>query len=100
MSAIRVQLPYHLRTLAKVEGDIVVNVEDGATIRSLLEAIETAYPPLSGTIREHVTGKRRPWVRFFACKEDISFAPHDSPLPTAVTSGDEPFIVVGAIAGG
>ena len=100
MNAIRVQLPYHLRTLAKVTDDVMLTVGDAPTIGSLLDALEAAYPPLQGTIREHVSQKRRPWIRFFACREDISFQPYDHPLPPAVVKGEEPFMVVGAIAGG
>ena len=97
---ITVQLPFHLRTLARVEGDIEVNAAEPVTISSLLDAIEETYPVLNGTIRDHVSRKRRPWVRFFVCKEDWSFEPHDRPLPDAIVSGEEPFMVVGAIAGG
>lgn len=97
---ITVQLPFHLRNLAHVEGDIEVSVGEPATIASLLDAIEAAYPALRGTIRDHESLKRRPWVRFFACKEDWSFEPHDKRLPDVILRGDEPFMVVGAIAGG
>jgi hypothetical protein len=97
---IRVVLPYHLRTLARVEGEVQVAVEGRATQRSVLDALEARYPVLRGTIRDHVTGQRRPMLRFFACKEDLSHEPPDAPLPDAVASGVEPFFVIGAIAGG
>ena len=97
---IRVILPFHLRTLAQVEGEIGVEVASPATIRSVLDAIEARYPMLRGTIRDHVTLKRRPFVRFFACREDLSNEPPETPLPEAVTKGAEPFLVVGAMAGG
>jgi hypothetical protein len=99
--AIRVVLPAHLRTLAGVGiGDVLVEVSGEATLRSVLDALETRYPTLRGTIRDHVTLKRRAFIRFFACEEDLSHQPHDTPLPDAVTSGAEPLYVVGAIAGG
>ena len=97
---IRVVLPAHLRTLAKVEGEVTLDVEGPATQRSVLDALETRYPMLLGTLRDHVTQKRRPFVRFFACEEDLSHESPDAPLPDAVTTGKEPFLVVGAIAGG
>jgi sulfur-carrier protein len=97
---IRVTLPYHLRRLAEVNGEVNLDVEGLATIRSVLDALETRYPVLRGTIREHVTLQRRPWLRFFACEQDLSHDPVDTPLPDAVVSGAEPFMVVGAIAGG
>ncbi len=97
---IRVILPQHLRTLARVEGEVKLDVEGVATQRSVLDALEARYPMLRGTIRDHVTLKRRPFVRFFACEEDLSHEPPDSPLPEAVATGAEPFLVVGAIAGG
>jgi hypothetical protein len=97
---IRVVLPAHLRTLAKVEGEVTLDVEGPATQRSVLDAIEARYPMLLGTLRDHVTQKRRPFVRFFACEEDLSHESPDAPLPDAVTKGKEPFLVVGAIAGG
>jgi sulfur-carrier protein len=97
---IRVVLPAHLRTLAKVEGEVTLDVEGPATQRSVLDAIEARYPMLLGTLRDHVTQKRRPFVRFFACEEDLSHESPDAPLPDAVTTGKEPFLVVGAIAGG
>jgi sulfur-carrier protein len=97
---IRVVLPYHLRTLARVEGEVKLEVEGVPTQRSLLDALEARYPMLRGTIRDHGSDKRRPMLRFFACEEDLSNEPPDAPLPEAVASGAEPFWVVGAIAGG
>jgi hypothetical protein len=97
---IRVILPPHLRTLAQVRGDVELEVEVPATQRSVLDALEARYPMLRGTIRDHVTQQRRPFLRFFACEEDLSHESPDAPLPDAVGSGREPFIVVGAIAGG
>ncbi|HMC57680.1 MAG TPA: MoaD/ThiS family protein [Candidatus Solibacter sp.] len=97
---IRVQLPAHLRILARVDGEIQLEVEGQATQRSVLDALEARYPALGGTLRDHVTGQRRPFVRFFACEEDLSHEPPDAPLPEAVAAGKEPFLVVGAIAGG
>jgi molybdopterin synthase sulfur carrier subunit len=97
---IRVALPQHLRTLARVGGEVELEVSGPATQRSLLDALEARYPMLCGTIRDHVTQKRRPFLRFFACGEDLSHEPPDAPLPDAVTQGGEPFRIVGAIAGG
>jgi molybdopterin converting factor small subunit len=97
---IRVELPTHLRRLAGVEGEVRLDVAGPVTQRSVLDALEARYPTLRGTIREHVTLKRRPLVRFYACEEDLSHEPADAPLPAAVAAGAEPFIVVGAIAGG
>jgi hypothetical protein len=97
---IRVVLPYHLRALAKAGSEVEVNVEGPVTQRSLLDALEARYPMLCGTIRDQVTGKRRPMLRFFACEEDLSHQPPDAALPEAVASGAEPFWIVGAIAGG
>src|ERR1700687_115980 len=97
---IRVVLPPHLRTLAGVQGDVEVAIEGAATQRSVLDAIESRYPMLRGTIRDQITQQRRPFLRFFACEEDLSHEPSDAPLPDAVASGNEPFIVIGAIAGG
>jgi hypothetical protein len=97
---IRVVLPYHLRTLAKVGAEVRLNVEGPATQRSLLDALETCYPVLRGTIRDHVTQKRRSLLRFFACEEDLSHESPDALLPEAVARGEEAFWVVGAIAGG
>jgi sulfur-carrier protein len=97
---IRVVLPHHLRTLAHVGAEVQLDVEGPATQRLVLDALEARYPVLRGTIRDHVTHKRRPFVRFFACLEDLSLELPDVPLPDAVASGAEPFYVVGAIAGG
>jgi hypothetical protein len=97
---IRVVLPAHLRTLAHVAGEVQLEVEGPATQRSVLDALEARYPMLGGTIRDHVTGQRRPFVRFFACEQDLSHEPPDAPLPGPVATGAEPFLVVGAVAGG
>ena len=97
---IRVVLPFHLRTLAQVDDEVALDVKGLVTVRSVLDALEAKYPVLRGTIRDHDTGKRRPFIRFFACEEDLSHEPPDSPLPDAVVSGKEPFCVIGAIAGG
>lgn len=97
---IRVVLPFHLRNLARVEGEVQLDVEPPVTIGAVLSAIEARYPVLRGTIRDHGTLKRRPFVRFFACKEDLSLEPIETELPNAVVNGVEPFLVVGAIAGG
>jgi hypothetical protein len=97
---IRVILPQHLRTLARVEGEVTLDIEGVVTQRSVLDALEDRYPVLCGTMRDHVTLKRRPFIRFFACEEDLSHEPPDAPLPDAVATGAEPFLVVGAIAGG
>ncbi len=97
---IRVLLPQPLRTLARVEGEVELEVEGAVTQRSVLDALEARYPALRGTIRDHATLERRPFVRFFACEQDLSHEPADAPLPEAVADGTEPFLVVGAIAGG
>jgi hypothetical protein len=97
---IRVVLPAHLRTLARVEGEVTLDVRGPATQRAVLDALEATYPVLQGTIRDHVTAKRRAFLRFFACEEDLSHELPDAPLPEAVASGKEPFLVIGAIAGG
>jgi molybdopterin synthase sulfur carrier subunit len=97
---IRVVLPHHLRTLAKAGDEVHVDLNGSATVKSLLDALEEKYPMLRGTIREHETLKRRPMVRFFACGEDISHESADAPLPDAIVKGEEPFFVMGAIAGG
>ena len=97
---IRLVLPAHLRTLAHVDGEVMLDVEGRATQRSVLDALEASYPVLRGTIRDHVTQQRRPFLRFFACEEDVSHELPDAPLPDAVATGDEPFLVVGAMAGG
>lgn len=100
MSAIRVTLPPHLRDLAGVGAEVTVPIEGEATPRTVLDALEERYPALRGTIRDHVTRARRPFVRYFACGEDLSHDSPDTTLPAAVANGDEPFLVVGAIAGG
>jgi len=97
---IRVILPYHLRTLANVGPEVTIDIAGPITPRSILDALEARYPMLCGTIRDHVTGKRRPMVRFFACEEDLSHEPLGAALPDAVASGKEPFFIIGAIAGG
>ena len=97
---IRVVLPPHLRKLARVEGEVKLQVTGRVTQASILDALEANYPMLRGTIRDHVTGERRPLVRFFACQSDFSNEPPDIPLPEAVARGSEPFLIVGAIAGG
>jgi hypothetical protein len=97
---IRVVLPAHLRLLARVEGEVQVEVDGPPTVRTVLDAIEARYPMLCGTIRDHVTLQRRPFVRFFACEQDLSHDPPDTPLPEAVANGTEPLLLVGAIAGG
>ncbi len=97
---IRVVLPFHLRNLARVEGEVLLEVAAPVTVRAVLDAIETKYPALQGTIRDHGTLKRRPFVRFFACKEDMSLEPPETLLPDEVVRGDEPFLIVGAMAGG
>ena len=97
---IRIELPAHLRTLARVNGDVQVDVAGPATLGAVLDALESSYPVLRGTIRDHVTLRRRAFVRFFACEEDFSHEPPDTPLPLKVATGAEPFLVVGALAGG
>jgi sulfur-carrier protein len=97
---IRVVLPSHLRTLARVDGEVKLDVDGQVTQRSVLDALEASYPMLRGTIRDQVTQQRRAFVRFFACEEDLSHEPPDAPLPDAVAMGTEPFLVVGAMAGG
>ena len=97
---VRILLPPHLRTLAQADGEVKLTIAGRATQRSVLDALEARYPMLKGTIRDQVTQKRRPFLRFFACEEDITHEPADSPLPDAVVSGAEPLIIVGAIAGG
>jgi molybdopterin synthase sulfur carrier subunit len=97
---IRVLLPAHLRTLAHVDGEVKLEVEGEVTQRSVLDALEARYPALRGTVRDHVTQKRRPFVRFFACEEDLSHESPDAPLPDAVARGAEPLVILGAIAGG
>jgi hypothetical protein len=97
---IRVGLPAHLRTLVRVDGEVELDVEGRITQRSVLDALEARYPMLRGTIRDHVTQQRRPFVRFFACGQDLSHEAPDAPLPDAIGTGSEPFLVVGAMAGG
>jgi molybdopterin synthase sulfur carrier subunit len=97
---IRVVLPHHLRTLARVEREVQLEVEGQVTQRSVLDALEASYPMLRGTIRDHTTQQRRPFVRFFACGQDLSHDPPETPLPEAVATGAEPLLVVGAMAGG
>jgi molybdopterin synthase sulfur carrier subunit len=99
-SQIRVVLPYHLRTIAKVSGEVAVEVSEAVTQRTVLDALEAQFPALQGTVRERSTAQRRPFVRFFACGQDLSHDDPDSPLPLAVVEGNEPFLVVGAMAGG
>ncbi len=97
---IRVRLPGHLQNLANTGPEIALDVEGPTTQRSVLDALEAQYPMLKGTIRDHVTQRRRPFLRFFACEEDLSHEPPDTPLPEAVASGSEPFLIIAAIAGG
>ncbi len=97
---IRVVIPPHLRTLARVEGELSLAVEDPVTLEAVLDALEASYPMLRGTIRDHVTKRRRPFLRFFACERDLSLEPPDTRLPEAVVKGAEPFFIIGAIAGG
>ncbi|MEP6534174.1 MAG: MoaD/ThiS family protein [Bryobacteraceae bacterium] len=97
---IRLVLPAHLRSLARVPGEVALEIEGPVTQRSVLDALEVRYPALRGTLRDHVTQQRRPFIRFFACAEDLSHESPDAPLPDAVAAGTEPFLVVGAIAGG
>ena len=97
---IRVILPAHLRTLAHIDGEVKLEIEGQATQRSVLDALEARYPMLRGTIRDHVTRERRPFLRFFACEQDLSHEAPDAPLPEAVATGAEPLLVIGAIAGG
>jgi sulfur-carrier protein len=97
---VRIQIPYHLRNLARVEGDITLDVGEPVTQRAVLDALEERYPVLRGTIRDHATQERRAFLRYFACNKDVSLDPPDTPLHPKIVSGDEPFLVVGAIAGG
>jgi sulfur-carrier protein len=97
---IRVVLPAHLRTLAKIQGEVQLDVEGPATQRTVIDSLEARYPMLSGTMRDHVTQQRRPYVRFFACEQDLSHESPDAPLPEAVVTAAEPFLIVGAVAGG
>ena len=100
LTTVRVALPFHLRTLARVDGEVRLDVEGSVTQRAILDALEAAYPPLRGTLRDQATGRRRKLVRFFACGEDLSNELPDAPLPDAVAAGTEPYLIVGAIAGG
>jgi hypothetical protein len=97
---IRVQIPFHLRALANISGDVELDVAPPVTIESVLDALEASYPLLCGTIRDHITHKRRAFLRYYACEQDFSIEPPDTPLPEPVATGREPFLVVGAIAGG
>jgi len=97
---IRVILPPHLRGLARIKGEVTLDVQGTVTVLSVLDALEATYPMLEGTIRDHATRQRRPFLRFFACEEDLSHEPPDTPLPEAVVNGKEPLLIVGAIAGG
>jgi hypothetical protein len=99
-STIRVELPFHLRNLARVSGEVEVQLEGPATLGGVLDALEARYPVLRGSIRDHVTLRRRPFVRFFACEQDLSLEPPNTPLPELVVAGAEPFLVIGAMAGG
>ncbi|HZW80852.1 MAG TPA: MoaD/ThiS family protein [Candidatus Deferrimicrobiaceae bacterium] len=100
MNLIRIILPQHLRSLAGVGNEVQIEIESPATQRSVLDALELRYPMLRGTIRDQVTQQRRPFLRFFACEEDLSHEPPDAPLPKAISDGSEPFLIIGAIAGG
>ena len=97
---IRIELPAHLRTLAQIDGELKIDVEGEATQRSMLDALEACYPMLRGTIRDHISQQRRPFLRFFACGKDLSHQRPDAPLPDAVALGAEPFVIIGAVAGG
>jgi molybdopterin synthase sulfur carrier subunit len=97
---IRIRLPYHLRTLAHLDEEVEVEVWGPPTLRAILDALEARYPVLCGTIRDHATHRRRPFLRFYACEEDLSNEPPDTPLPEAVVSGEKPLLIIGAIAGG
>lgn len=97
---IRVELPFHLRNLARVTGEVQLDVIEPITIDAVLTALEQRHPVLRGTIRDHVTLKRRPFIRFFACKEDLSLEPPETPVPQAVANGSEPLLIIGALAGG
>ena len=100
VTKIRLVLPYHLRNLARIEGEAELELQGLPTLGAVLDAVEARYPVLRGTIRDHVTLRRRPFIRFFACKEDLSHEPPDTPLPPEVISGSEPLLIIGAIAGG
>jgi len=100
MAGVRVELPFHLRKLADVGNEVTVDVAGAVTPHAIIDALEARYPMLRGTIREYATNSRKPFLRFFACEEDLSFAPLDAPLPAAVANGAEPFMIVGALSGG
>jgi molybdopterin synthase sulfur carrier subunit len=97
---IRVELPFHLRNLARVSGEVQLEVPEPVTLRAVLDALEERHPVLRGTIRDHGTLKRRPFIRYFACKEDLSLEPPETPLPEGIVNGTEPFLIIGAMAGG
>ena len=97
---IRVVLPFHLRNLARVDGEVLLEVSSPVTVLAVLDALEAKHPMLRGTIRDHATFKRRPFIRYFVCKEDLSLEPPETPLPDAIAKGEEPFLIVGAMAGG
>jgi sulfur-carrier protein len=97
---IRVVLPFHLKNLARVDGEVQLELASPVTIKAVLDALEAKHPALRGTIRDHGTLKRRPFIRFFACKEDLSLEPPETPLPDAIATGEDPFLIVGAMAGG
>jgi hypothetical protein len=97
---IRIELPYHLRNLAGISGEVRLEIDGAATLGAVLDALEGRYPMLCGTIRDQVTHERRPFIRYFACEQDLSLEPTDAPLPAAIASGAEPLLVIGAIAGG
>jgi sulfur-carrier protein len=99
-STVRIELPYHLQTLARVGPEISLEIKGAVTACSIVDAIESCYPMLCGTIRDHVTKQRRPFLRYFACQQDLSHEPPDKPLPAAITAGTEPFIIWGALSGG
>ena len=98
--SVRVELPFHLRKLADVGNEVTFDIAGAVTPHAIIDAIEARYPMLRGTIRDYATNRRKPFLRFFACEEDLSFAPLDAPLPAAVASGAEPFMIVGALSGG
>jgi len=100
MAVIRVELPAHLRALAHIDEEVQLDVREPVTQRTVLDALEAGHPAVTGTIRDHVTGRRRPYLRFYACREDLSHHSPDAPLPDAVISGKEPLLIIGAIAGG
>lgn len=100
LEMVRVILPQHLRTLAHVNGEVTLDITGPATVEAVLDALEVRYPMLRGTIRDHATRRRRPFIRFFACEQDLSHEPPDSPLPDTVATGAEPLLIVGAMAGG